>query len=188
MMLPTTDETVFPSLQTTLRVYRVLNPATDCEYPFLATPADRSMLLSMGDHGLLFEFALPRETERWLAEDFTPIGDTVALDLTSLRYVLDRTFRGGVEFGILHFDDAMRLINVELSPCMRDLDDEGPEYQVRCFGEYERVLRDGDPRRPVTLAERAALDVCCATFAPLAAAMPHRLAAPAPRYWQLAAC
>jgi hypothetical protein len=39
----------------------------------------------------------------------------------------------------------------------------------------------------VTLSERAALDVCCATFAPLAAAMPQRLAAPQPRYWQLAA-
>ncbi|MFO0572818.1 MAG: hypothetical protein U1A78_02370 [Polyangia bacterium] len=179
----------------------MLNPATDCEYPFLAAPLDRSMLLSLGDHGLLFEFALPPETERWLAEDFIPIlegsGDTVALDLTSLRYVLDRTFRGGVEFGIMHFDDAMRPISVELSPCVRDLDDEGPEFQVHCFGEYERILRDadrpdigrreGDRRRMVTLAERAALDICCATFAPLAAAMPHRLAAPPPRYWQLAA-
>lgn len=187
MILPATDQTVFPQLQTALRIYRVLNPATDCEYPFLAAPLDRSMLLSLGDHGLLFEFTLPPETERWLAEDFIPIGETVALDLTSLRYVLDRTFRGGVEFGIMHFDDAMRPISVELSLCVRDLDDEGPEFQVHCFGEYERILRDSDKRRMVTLAERAALDVCCATFAPLAAAMPHRLAAPQPRYWQLVA-
>jgi hypothetical protein len=146
MILPATDETVFPQIQTALQLYRVLNPGTDCEYPFLAAPTDRSVLLSLGDHGLLFEFVLPPETERWLGEDFIPIGDTVALDLTSLRYVLDRTFRGGVEFGIMHFDDRMRPISVELSLCGRDLDDEGPEFQVHCFGEYERIIRDGDKR------------------------------------------
>lgn len=185
MMLSTTEETVYPIPQTALQIYRLRYPGSDCEYPFLAAPRDRSVLLSLGDHGLCFEFALPPETERWLSEDFTPTGEIVPLDLLSLRYVLDRTYSGGIDFGILHFDDGLRLLNIELSPCARDMVDEGPEYQVRAFGDYERVLRDSEQRRSVTLAERAVLDVCCATFAPLTASMPHLLATPPPRYWQL---
>lgn len=168
-----------------LRIYRAVNPATECDYPFLAVPADLSMLLSLGEFGLCFEFVLPPQLEHWLAEDFALTDECFTLDLTSLRYVLDRTYRGGVEFGILHFDEELRVQSVELSLCDRGLEDEGPEFQVRAFGDYERVVRETDQRRPVTLHERALLDVCCSTFAPLASLAPQLLATPLPpRYWQ----
>lgn len=168
-----------------LRIYRAVNPATECEYPFLAVPSDLSMLLSLGEFGLCFEFVLPPELERWLAEDFAPTEDRFTLDLTSLRYVLERTYRSGVEFGILHFDEELRVQNVELSLCERGMEDEGPEFLVRAFGDYERVVRETDQRRPVSLQERALLDVCCSTFAPLASLAPQLLATPLPpRYWQ----
>jgi hypothetical protein len=189
----------FPSFgpaETSLRIYRAINPATDCDYPFLAIPSDLSMLLSLGEHGLCFEFVLPPELERWLAEDFARTDERFSLDLTSLRYVLERTYRSGVEFGILHFDEQLHVQSVELSLCSRDVEDEGLEFQVRAFGDYERILRDSTPRaweaaeeeqrRPVSLSERALLDVCCSTFAPLARLAPQVLSAPLPqRYWQL---
>lgn len=46
-------------------VYRCSNPATECEYEYLAINYERSIFLSLGAHSVCFDFDITEEVERW---------------------------------------------------------------------------------------------------------------------------
>ncbi len=163
-----------------LRVHRWVNPETDCEYPFLAAPDDRSVLISLGNHSLCCDFELLPETERWLSQDFQPTGEHLSIDLSSVRYLLDHTFPGGVQFGLVKFDPELAIVELQLSPCRQDAVTPGPEYVVHELGKYERWYREADRHTAVTMTERAMLDVCCSTFEAFASDARHLLTEPPP--------
>jgi hypothetical protein len=170
---------------TTLTLYRWKNPETTCDYPFLALAQDRSAFLSLGHRGLSFEWSLPADAALFLAQDFAPTGESLLCDLSTLRYLFDRLFLGGVEFGLLAFDAALSPSWLGLSLFAQTHAEAGPEYLLEGLGRYRRLHREAGRLLPVTPAEHAALDVCVATFGELAAQ--HRdklLEPPPPRYRQ----
>ncbi|MFO0572826.1 MAG: hypothetical protein U1A78_02410 [Polyangia bacterium] len=168
------------------QVYRLVNPATDCEYSYLAVPADGSALLSLGSETLCFDMQLPPEEERWLRDDFAPTDEVITLDFAGLRYLLDLTFAGGVAFGIVLFDEQLKLRSIELSLEAQEQAEEGPEYLVRDDDTFERLYREQDRRVRVSPAEATLLNACAAMFRTLAAEKPHLLLAlPPPRFREL---
>lgn len=180
------DESVKSGL-TEFLVYRLVNPATDCEYAYLAAPRDGSALLCLGSETLCFEMHMPAEEERWLREDFAPTGEVITLDFVGLRYLLDLTFAGGVEFGIVIFDEELKLLSIEFSLSAQQHAEDGPEYLVREGDTFERLYREQQDRRTrVSTAEATLLQACAAMFRALAAEKPHLLAAlPPPRFREL---
>ena len=169
----------------TFLVYRWVNPATTCEHPYLATNAERSFLLSLGEHGLEFDLEFPDEAERWLREDYTPTAERFTLNLTAVRDLVEQTFVGGAVFGFVSFDDQLAIRRIELSLQEQKTADAGPEYVIDELGRYQRWYRSPDLYTPVTEAERALLDVCVATFGARADNFRHLVTAlPTPRYQQ----
>ena len=69
----------------TFFVHRWTDPATSSDFPFLAVPADRSALLSLGNYNVSLDFGLPEEAAQFLAHDFAPTGEELYLDLRTLR-------------------------------------------------------------------------------------------------------
>lgn len=179
------DETALGPL-TELRVHRVQNPGTDCEYAYLVTPADRSVLLSIGSYSLSLEFKMPRSGEDWLTEDYEPTDEVVTIDLAGLRYLLDLTFPGGVEFVLAQYEDDLRVSCIELSLTTQKRAEDGPEYLLRKDGAFERLFRETDRRCPVSPAEEVLLKAWAATFTTLATEKPHLVGAlPTPRFRRL---
>lgn len=179
------DESVKSGL-TEFRVYRLVNPATDCEYAYLAAPRDGSALLCLGSETLCFEMDMPAEEERWLREDFSPTDEVITLDFVGLRYLLDLTFAGGVEFGIVSFDEELKLLSIALSLNAQQHAEDGPEYLIGEDDTFERFYREQDQRTRVGTAEATLLKACAAMFRALAAEKPHLLSAlPPPRFREL---
>jgi hypothetical protein len=171
---------------TEFRVYRLVNPATDCEYAYLAATTDRSALLSLGHATLCFEMPLPSEAEIWLTEHFAPTEEVIRLDFTGLRYLLDLTFPSGVEFGFVLFDDVLKLTSIELSLVGQARAEASPEYLLRTDGTFERLDREKDQRRRISAAEEVLLQACAASFTAIATENPHLLRAlPPPRFREL---
>jgi hypothetical protein len=169
-----------PSTLTSFFLYRWENPATTADYPFLAVAADRSAVLSLGNYGVGFDWGVPDEAAAWLAADFGPTGDRLDLDLATVQYLLDTTFVGGTEFGLMTFDRRLTPNGLQLSLADQEATDQGPEYLIQGFGSYQRFYREREAVGPVVLSERAMLDVCVSTFAELAAQCGRRIAEPPP--------
>ena len=168
---------------TAFTLYHWTNPATTADYPFLAVAEDSSSVLSLGSFGVGFDWGIPTEVADWLARDFAPTGESLLVDLATVRYLLDRTFASGTEFGVVTFDPQLGPSGLQLSLAAPAASAEGPEYLIRGFGSYQRLYRDPDRQRPVALVERAMLDVCVATFAELAGRCATTVSAlPPPRY------
>lgn len=168
---------------TSFFLYRWSNPATTSDYPFLAVAEDQSALLSLGNYGVGFDWGIPDEAVEWLARDFTPTGESLACDLETVRYLLDTTFAGGTEFGLVTFDEELNLSGVQLSLSAQVTADQGPEYVVNSLGSYQRFHREDEKLGPVALYEHAMLDVCVSTFAELARQCADKVSElPPPRY------
>jgi hypothetical protein len=165
---------------TSFAVYRWANAETTSDYPFLAVAEDRSAVLSLGNYGVCFDWGIPDEAAHYLAHDFQPTGESLTVDLGMVRYLLDSTFAGGTEFGLVTFDSQLGPSGLQLSLAAPTEGDEGPEYVMQGFGSYLRFYRDPEQTGPVALAERAMLDVCVSTFAELAVQCAAQLTAPPP--------
>ncbi|MFO0572820.1 MAG: hypothetical protein U1A78_02380 [Polyangia bacterium] len=169
-----------------LRVHRVQNPGTDCEYAYLVTPADRSVLLSLGSYSLSLEFKMPRSGEDWLTEDYEPTDELVTIDLAGLRYLLDLTFPGGVEFVLAQYEEDLSVSCIELSLTTQKRAEDGPEYVRRPDGAFERLYREPDRRRPISTNEEILLKAWATVFTTLATEKPHLIGAlPTPRFRRL---
>lgn len=153
---------------TAFTLYRWSNPNTTAVYPFLALATDQSALLSLGEHDIGFDLRLAAETARWLAHDFERTGEGLLLELSTVRYLLEATFAGGAEFGLLSFDEQLGPSRLQLSLRKQAEADGGPEYVIQRLGRYQRLYRDPDTLGPVAPSERAMLDVCTASFTDLA--------------------
>lgn len=145
-----------------LHVYRWVNPQTDCPYPFFAATRDRSTSLLIGNFEVCFELVPSGETRRWMP-DFAATGVRLSVDLAGICALAESVCAGGVDCGIVLFDNALRVFGLRLV-----LVDEGGEveYVVHSFGRYER--RERDARYRVSAAETALLHVCCTMGASLA--------------------
>jgi len=172
-MIPTQEPTA-------LTLYRWINPNARCDNPFLAVAEDCSVLLGLGDHRLSFEWSVSVEAVSWLAQDFMPTGEQLSCDLSTLRYVIDTIFLGGVECGILSFDEGLKPCRLELALTAQTKADAGPEYLIEGVGSYQRRYRASQEVVPVSPAERAMLELCVATFADLENQYRALLAAPPP--------
>lgn len=168
----------------TFFVHRWTDPATSSDFPFLAVPADRSALLSLGNYNVSLDFGLPEEAAQFLAHDFAPTGEELYLDLRTLRRLLEDTFLGGAEFIIVSYDERLTPCGVQLSLGIpEDETEEGREYTIEGFGSYQRFYRSREQHGPVTLPERFMLDACVSSFAELAATCAaHIVEPPPPRY------
>lgn len=169
-----------PSALTSFVLYRWANPATTSDYPFLAVAEDRSAVLSLGNYGVGFDWGIPDEAAAWLAHDFAPTGDRLVLDLATVQYLLDTTFVGGTEFGLMTFDRRLTPNGLQLSLAAQSAAGEGPEYLIQGYGSYQRFYREEELVGPVVLGERAMLDVCVSTFAELAAQCARNVTEPPP--------
>ena len=164
-------------------LYHWKNPETTCDYPFLAVSEDRSALLAFGNRGLSFEWDLPDEAADWLAQDFECTGESLHCELSTLRYLFDQVFAGGIAFGLMAFDAELAPSWLGLSLTLQKEADEGPEYLIEGLGQYRRVHRAAGRLGPVTLPERAVLDVCVASFGELASVHREKFSElPPPRY------
>ena len=171
---------MFQAEPTTFAVYRWCNAATTSDYPYLAVADDRSAVLALGNYGVCFDWGIPDEAAGWLANDFQPTGEQLTFDLGTMRYLMDATFAGGTEFGLVTFDPQLGPCGLQLSLALPNGGDEGPEYVMQGFGSYQRYYRDPEQTGPVALAERAMLDVCVSTFAELAGQCEALLIEPPP--------
>jgi hypothetical protein len=158
-------ETASPTL---FEVHRWIVSATTCDYPLLAVAQDRSALLSLGDYSLSFDCGIPDEAQPWLAHEFAPMGQTVGLDLSTVRMVVAATLPGGAECGIVRFDDDLRVTHFELGLAAQQEAEMSAEYVILGPGKYCRQWRDPDRLLPVSAVEKTMLDVCVATFTELA--------------------
>ncbi len=171
------------SALTSFALYRWSNPLTTAVYPFLAVSTDASALLSFGDHDIGFDLGVPTESAHWLAHDFQRTGEGLLLELPMVRYLLEATFVGGAEFGLLSFDEQLGPSRLQLSLRKQAAAEEGPEYVIERLGQYQRLFRETDTVGPVAPTERAMLDVCIATFTELASRCARLvLEPPPPRY------
>ena len=171
------------SALTAFSLYRWRNPLTTAVYPFLAVSTDESALLSFGDHDIGFDLGITDESAHWLTNDFQRTGEGLLLELSTVRYLLDATFVGGAEFGLLSFDEQLGPSRLQLSLRKQAEAADGPEYMIESLGRYQRLFRETDTVGPVALAARAMLDVCIATFSELAARCARLvLEPPPPRY------
>ena len=166
-------------------LYRWQNPQTTSDYPFLAVALDQSALLSIGNYGVAFDWGIPDEAAYFLARDFQPTGGRLAADIATVRCALDATFIGGTEFGIVTFDAQLSPSGLQLALHSQPDEDRGPEYAIQGFGSYLRFHRLAEQPGPVTLAERAMLDVCVSRFAELAAECAPLLTEPPPPRFRL---
>ena len=168
---------------TAFTLYHWSNPHTTAVYPFLALATDRSALLSFGDQDIGFDLRLSAEAAHWLAHDFERTGEGLILELSTVRYLLEATFAGGVEFGLLSFDEQLGPSRLQLSLRQQAEADDGPEYVIKRLGCYQRLFREAGTVGLVAAWERAMLDVCIATFTELAARCSRLvLEPPLPRY------
>ncbi len=104
----------------------------------------------------------------------------MSCDFSSVRYLLDATFAGGIEFGLLSFTSELKPDRLQLSLSRQEAADEGPEYLISELGDYLRFYRDAVKVTPVSAAEHAMLDVCVSTFADLIAAHKDLISEPPP--------
>lgn len=169
-------------------VYRCSNPATECEYAYLAINYERSIVLSLGAHSVCFDFDVTAEFERWLSHDYSPTGERINLDITGVQGLIVQAFPGGADFGIVRFADELAISRVEMSLWAQKMAEDGPEYIVRAPGSYERWYREYDITAALTPEERAMITGICATFEPLTSTVAHLLTAPVtPRFQRAAA-
>ena len=159
-------------------VFHWMNPATHCEFAYLATNAERSVLFSFGEHSLCVDFKLPDDTECWLTDDYAPTGERITVNIEAVRYLLDQTFTGGAVCSFVKFGEDLAIQLIDLSLVLQKTAEGGPEYVISGLGDYKRWYREPNRYRAVSMAERAMLDVCCATFATLANEHRHLITAP----------
>jgi hypothetical protein len=164
-------------------VYGWHNPETTSDYPFLAVAG--SVLLSLGNYRVSFDWDIPDDAAYFLAHDFQPTGQLLGADLAMVRTALDATFVGGTEYGIVTFDEKLCPCSLQVWLSQQLDEDYGPEYVIEGFGSYQRYLRHQSGCGPVTLSERAMLDVCVSRFAELAGQCAPLLRAPPPPRFQL---
>ncbi len=171
------------SVLTPFSLYRWSNPLTTAVYPFLAVSTDESALLSFGDHDIGFDLGIAAESAHWLAHDFQRTGEGLLLELSMVRYLLEATFVGGTNFGLLSFDEQLGPSRLQLSLRRQAEADDGPEYVIERLGCYQRLFRETETVAPVNPPERAMLDVCIATFSELAVRCARLvIEPPPPRY------
>lgn len=164
-------------------VYHWTNPKVTYEYSYLATNADRSVLLSLGQNNLSFDFELPPETERWLTQDYAPNGERFHLDMTAVSSLIKRAHPGGAIFGFAHFAKDLTLYGIEMSIQEPVIAQWGPEYVILSPGNYKRWYRSEKLYVPLSPEEHAMIDGCCAIFRPLAESCGHLLRSPTtPKY------
>ncbi len=169
-----------PAAATLFDVHHWIFPATTCDYPVLAVAQDRSALLALGDYTLSFDWGIPDEAQPWLAQDFAPLGQTLHCDLSSLAAVLQATFAGGAEFGLVRFDDELRPVHLELGLAAQREAEAGAEYLIHALGSYRRLDLTSERLILVSRAEQAMLDVGVATFVELATEYGELLRQPLP--------
>lgn len=167
---------------TSLTLYRLTNPETTCDFPFLAVDEERSVLLSVGDYRLSIERSIGEEALGWLDNDFKMTGEVFVADFSMLWHVFAAVFASGVNFGLVAFDAELRPIHLGLSLAAQSSAEDSPEYLIEGRGNYQRSYQSDPARREVTVAERAMLDVCISTFQELAAHCGVKLREPPPRY------
>lgn len=175
------------SALTSFVLYRWRNPLTTAVYPFLAVSTDASALLSFGDYDIGFDLGIAAESAHWLAHDFQRTGEGLLLALSPVRYLLEATFVGGAEFGLLTFNENLGPSRLQLSLCQQAEAADGPEYVIKRLGHYQRLFRETDTVVPVAPSEHAMLDVCIATFTELAARCSKLVLAPPPPRYRLGA-
>lgn len=172
--------------QTSFALYRWNNPECFHDYPLIAVATDRSVYMSLGDYGLCFDWGMMPDVARALAHHFAPIDVQLHCDFATLREVFDSVFAGGVRSGLVRFDPELRPKQLELSLNAQVMAEDGPEYLILELRNYQRLYREPVRTGGVTLAERAMLDVCTATFGELAAQSGELLREPPPpRYRSL---
>lgn len=159
-------------------VYHLVNPQTDCEYPYLAINADRSVLLSIGERTVGFDFEIPAEAHRWLTKDYAPTKELFQLHFTAVQSLIEQAFPGGAVFGFVHFADDLTIRAMELSLWRQQTAEGGPEYLVHAAGDYERWYREPNLHTAVSADERALIEFCCSTFGTLPGEYAHLLTAP----------
>lgn len=157
------------TISTSFALYRYINPDCLHDYPCIAVAEDRSVFMSLGDYGLVFDFDLAADVERALARDFASTGERLRCDFSTLRQVFDSVFVGGARSGVVRFDPELRPRQLELELAAHRRAEVGPEYLLQELGVYQRLYREPVRIGAVTLPERAMLDVCFATWADFAA-------------------
>lgn len=164
-------------------VYHWTNPEVTYEFSYIATNADRSVLLSLGENTLSFDFELPRETEQWLTKDYAPNGEYIHLDMKTVSNLIKSAHPGGAIFGFAHFAEDLTIYGIEMSIQEPVIAQCGPEYLVFDPGVYRRFYREESLYVPLSPEEQTMMDGCCAIFAPLASSCAHMLRAPTtPKY------
>ena len=169
-----------PTASSSFVVYRWANPLTTSDYPYLAVAQDQSVLMSMGDYAVTLDWGIPQEASDWLASDFTPTGELLECDLSTVKCMLTAVFPGAAEFASIHFGDELLPSRLQLVLTSQDAADEGPEYVIRGMGRYLRVERDRGTQSPVAPSERVMLDVCASIFTELAAHYKAKITEPPP--------
>jgi hypothetical protein len=124
--------------------------------------------LEIGDYTLYMETGLPMEHANWLAQDFGPTDTLLSLDLSKLQHQIGHVFGCGAEFISVGFDVTLQPRQLGLTLEMQDPQEEGPEYLLKGLHRYQHYDCFSEKVVPVSVAERALLDVCFSTFADLA--------------------
>lgn len=93
----------------TFTLYNWSNPHMTAVDSFLARATGRSALLSFGDNDIGFDLRLSAEAAHWLAPEFERTSQGLILKISTVRYLLEATFAGGVECGLLSFDEQLAL-------------------------------------------------------------------------------
>ena len=172
---------MFPAnAPTTFSLYRWSNGETYHDYPYIAVAEDRSVFMSLGDYGMLFEWRLSKNLEEFLTHDFAPTDTVLRYDFATLRATFDAVYIGGVRSGLVRFDPALRPRLLDLSLHKQVMAEDGPEYLIQGLREYQRMYREPVRLSAVTPPERALLDLVTTTFAEFAAQCAEQLREPVP--------
>ncbi len=159
-------------------VYRWSDPKTEFEYSYIATNADRTFLLALGNYTLGFDFEMLEDVEHLITKEYAPTGEFLHLNMTGAHELIKKAFPDGAVFGYVHFDCDLRIKGMELSVCEQKLAGEEPEYLIFAPNDYVRWYRELDLRTPLTPAEREMVEGFLLIVGPVAKDFPHLLTAP----------
>lgn len=154
-------------------VYRWSDPKTEFEYSYIATNADRTFLLALGNYTLGFDFEMLEDVEHLVSKEYAPTGESLHLNMTGAHDLIKKAFPDGAVFGYIHFDCDLRIKGMELSVCEQKLAGEEPEYLIYAPNDYVRWYRELDLRTPLTPAEHAMVEGFLSIFGPVARNFPQ---------------
>lgn len=140
-------------------LYRCVNLATTCDYPFLAVNDDRSVLIAFGDYYLDVHWRIPRDLPDWLAHDFVATGQVFACDVAAVRQVIHAAFADKGTLLLVHFSRQMEPTGIEFSLASQKTAEGGADFEVEGRGSYRRFNRSPRWEWAATPAEQALLDV-----------------------------